>query len=121
MLEQFVFSLPDSSQIPIMERLAMINCDHYSTAIFKALPRKGTFFTDRQFSECICTVMGLFSPTFAPLEGHYIGSGKTKLVDPYGNGVAAATCSGDHWRQRHDIGLKLVFRDIFSSLPYMHS
>ena len=32
MLEQFVFSLPDSSQIPIMEQLAMINCDHYSTA-----------------------------------------------------------------------------------------
>ena len=68
MLEQFVFSLPDSSQIPIMEQLAMINCDHYSTAIFKALPRKGTFFTDRQFTECICTVMGLPSPTFAPLQ-----------------------------------------------------
>ena len=36
-----------------------------------------------------------------------------QLFDPYGNGVAAATCSGDHWRQRYDIGLKLVFHDIF--------
>ena len=80
-LQLSVDSQVDSDQTaPLMERLAFHNCDAYSTAIFVALPRKGTLFTDRQFPECIRTVFGLPSPTFSVFEGQHIGSGQTKCV-----------------------------------------
>ena len=103
----------DSAQpdFHIMERLAFFNCDKYSTAIFSALPRKGTYFTDRQFPECIRTVLGLPSPTFASFENQFIGTKDTKQVDAFGIGIANATCSGDHWTLRHD-KLKFALRDI---------
>lgn len=104
----------DSEHIPLMERLAFHNCDHFSTAIFSALPRKGTMFTDRQFPKCIRAVFGLPSPTFSSLQGQFIGSHRTKTTDPYGNTIAAATCAGNHWHHRHDI-LKFTLRDIINT------
>ena len=94
-----------------MERLAFFNCDRYSTAIFSALPRKGTYFTDRQFPECIRTVLGIPSPLFTTFENQFIGTKDTKTVDPFGIGIANAVCSWDHWRHRHD-KLKFALRDV---------
>ena len=88
-----------------------IKSDVYSNSIWSALPRKGTYFTDRQFPECIRTTLGLDSPLFSSYENQYIGSKDPKLVDRFGIGIANATCSGDHWRQRHD-KLKFTLRDI---------
>ena len=97
-----------------MERLSFYNCDKFSTAIFRALPRKGTFFTDRQFPECFRATLGLPSPTFTAFSQQYIGTKTPKPVDPFGIGIANATLPHDHWRQRHD-SLKRAIADALTT------
>ena len=101
----------------LMERLAFYNSDKYSTAIFSALPRKGTYFTDRQFPECIRTVLGLPSPLFSSFQQQFIGAKDNCIKDPYGIGIANAICSGDHWTHRHD-KLKFTLRDILRTAKH---
>ena len=72
----------DSAQttFPIMEHLAIFNSDKYSTAIFSALPQKGTYLkSECQFPECIHTVLGLPSPFFASFQQQVIGCTTTLI------------------------------------------
>ena len=97
-----------------MERLSFYNCDKFSAAIFQALPRKGTYFTDCQFPECIRTTLGLPSPIFAAFGHQFIGSKNSHTVEPFGIGIANATLPKDHWRQRHD-SFKRAIADALST------
>ena len=90
------------------------------TAIFSALPRKGTFFTNRQFLECLCQVLGIPSPFYAAFENQYIGTKEPKLFDSFGIGIANATCTGDHWRHSHD-KLKFGLRNALHTATILFS
>ena len=115
-LRQQLIDQTRSSTYNTMERLASLHCDSYSTAIFVALPRKGTFFTNREFTESVRTIFGLPSPIFSNLTGQFISNRQEpSMIDPHGINVANASLPGDGFRHRHDIGLKFVLRDIIRS------